>query len=124
MAKKARKTKTIRTLPDLRQALDSLVIGGCDAHAIKHTVERCTSRTRSTSTFFAGEIFIKDPPDGGPAISISEIGDTPLDAFIACRARLQQEIEERARKRKLNHREQKVIEHKPKRIGHTELVES
>lgn len=119
------KKKTLRTLPDLQQALAGLVHGDARAEATKHIVHRQDKNTKSESTFFGGELRWHDPPDGGPLILVHEVGDTLLDAYIACKNKLAQEIEERARKRQLNHDrsvDQRVIEHKPRRLEHT-LVE-
>ncbi len=119
------KKKTLRTLLDLQQALQVLAQGNMTADATKHIVHRQTSRTKSQSTYFGGSLTWYDPPDGGPSIFVYETGDTLFDAYIACKNKLAQEIEERARKRQLNHDrsvDQRVIEHKPRRLEHT-LVE-
>lgn len=114
--------KTLRTLPDLQRALESLVSSDVKATASKHVVYSQTSRTKSQCTSFVGEIYWSDPPDGGKSIYVYESGDTLLDAYIAVQHKLKEEIEERARKRKLTHDaelNQRAIEHKPKRLEHT-----
>lgn len=95
-----RKTKTIRTLPDLQQALCTLW-PGADCKAEKIMVQRHDRQGKSVHEFYQGEIFVMKPSDGGEVILITRRGPTPLDAFLACRDKLIETIEERARKRQL-----------------------
>lgn len=113
-----RKTRAIRTIADLQSALLLLIGGDGRAEGKKHTVETCNGRTRSTMTFFVGDLYWRlDESRGGP-LAVHESGDSPADAYRNCCLRLQEELEERARQRRVTAAAQPaaVLTHRPLRI--------
>lgn len=111
------KPKTIRTIAELQAALLLLISGQGRAEGKKHIVETCTGNSRSTMTFFVGELCWRLDADRGGPLLIYEIGDSPADAYRNCCRQLQEELEERARQRKLARQTPvKAITQQPLRI--------
>lgn len=111
------KPKTIRTIAELQAALLLLIGGQGRAEGKKQIVETCTGNSRSTMTFYVGEIWWPLDADRGGPLLIHEIGDSPADAYRNCCLKLREELEERARLRKLERQTPaKAITHQPLRL--------
>lgn len=111
------KPKTIRTIADLQAALLLLIGGQGRAEGKKVISESCTGNSRSTMTFYVGELYWRLDDDRGGPLLIHEIGDSPADAYRKCCLKLREELEERARLRKLERQSPvKAITQPPLRI--------
>ena len=110
------KPRAIRTIADLQSALLLLIGGDGRAEGKRHVVEAVGSNSRSTTTFFVGEIYWRHPPVGGDdPLSVVEVGDTPADAYRKCCLKIRDKLEERTRLRRLER------EQPPAAMGHRTL---
>lgn len=114
------KPKTIRTIADLQSALLLLIGGQGRAAGKKHLVETHSGGTRSITTFYVGELYWRLPEDRGGPLMIDEIGDSPADAYRNCCIKLREEMEDRARCRRVTAAAAPTaaITHRPLRISY------
>lgn len=109
------KAKAIRTIADLQSALLLLIGGDGRAEGKRHVVEAVGNNSRSTTTFFVGVIYWRHPPAGSDSLYVSEIGDTPADAYRKCCLKIRENLEERTQRQRLER------EQPPAAMGHRTL---
>lgn len=111
------KPQTIRTIAELQAALLLLIGGQGRAAGKKHVVDEAGGSYRETTTFYVGEIWWPLDADRGGPLLIHEIGDSLADAYRNCCLKLREELEERARLRKLERQTPaKALTHQPLRL--------